>query len=128
MTSQINPPDRQEVQQILLALSHSLQNVSCNSGFPSLLAALLLTQGSISVAYSLSPTALQQPFFLHQYLVFKTDGQVVLCLLPHWGTVFCRDKRWPVSSDMHWEECHTERNRRIIWIRCFSVFLIRSIL
>lgn len=75
--------------------------------------------------------ALQQLFFLPQYVMFKTEGQVLLCLPPHWGRVFGHDKKWLVSNDIHCKEWHTQRNttqRNIFWIHCFAVFLIRSIL
>lgn len=63
MTSQINPPDRQEVQQILLALSHSLQNVSCDPGVPLFAYSPAFgSQFSISVTYSLLPIADRLPY------------------------------------------------------------------
>lgn len=52
--------------------------------------------------------------------MFKTEGQVLLCLPPHWGRVFGHDKKCLVSNDIHCKEYDSKEYLLDPLFRCIS--------
>lgn len=126
MTFQINPPDRREVQQILLALSHSLQNVSCNQ-FP-FSAVLLFSPSSQFQSLTASPLAHQFPYSnpISCPTTSSLKLRVQVCLVFHGiANSVCEDRSSAVTCT---GRSDTLKGIDMFWICLFVVSLLSSVL